>query len=117
MKNKFVCLKAFALKLFVYTGDISGFDKQHGIFGAVLLLVLSAAPMPVLQYVVVTLDLVTDVQLQWLGVFLIVIGMLLGLVGASFQVRPQFTVILIVYDKGGISLQWRQLWLYYIGIN
>lgn len=69
------------------------FQNQHGIFGAVIILFLGAAPMSCLQYLVVDRKLLSEYHVQFIGTITVPIALYLG----------------------AISFQFQQLWLYYIG--
>ena len=50
------------------------FDNSHGVFGAVIMLTANTLPMPLVQYTVEDLNIVSDYTLQILGAILVSVG-------------------------------------------
>jgi len=69
------------------------FENQHGLFVAVIVLVVSASPMSLLHVIVQEKQWASEFQIHALGLVLLVAGLLVG----------------------AASLYWKLLWLWYVG--
>ncbi len=63
----------------------SEFSYKHGTFGAIIIVLLSSAPMPILQWIVVEKKLIDDKSLQWIGYITVIISLVLA--GVSLKIK------------------------------